>query len=178
MYVKLLGNGLSGKLGQGLHPKTVFDARGMRSELVPETIITNPLMASHMTGFIRAVITEIMLSVPLERRVVSVTTDGFLTNAKFEELNLTGSLASRFQALCQRVAPDKPMLECKHHVKQLIAMKTRGQLTLIRGDNGDEVLAKTGVSPPVDKSQHNDYMVNAENVIRQYLPKKKSRIYS
>jgi hypothetical protein len=53
------------------------------------------------------------------------------------------------------------MLERKHRVQQLIAMKTRGQLTPVAYPGEAPVLAKAGIKPPMaDKSRHNDYMLD------------------
>ena len=62
------------------------------------------------------------------QKIISATTDGFITDAEYSELNLSGPMALRFQALCERVSPDSKMLELKHRVRQVVAMKTRGKL--------------------------------------------------
>lgn len=162
-YAKLAGNSAYGKLAQGLKEKTVFDTRGMQSVKLPESAITNAIMASHVTGLVRAVMAEQLDSVPANYTVVSVTTDGFLTDAPFDKLGHDGPMARRFQALCDRVAPGTAMLECKHHVCQLIAMKTRGQMTALPWLDASSkptpvVLAKAGVSPPLPKAEHNNYI--------------------
>lgn len=162
-YAKLAGNSAYGKLAQGLKEKTVFDTRGMQSVKLPGSAITNAIMASHVTGLVRAVMAEQLVGLPAAYTVVSVTTDGFLTDAPFDMLDRNGPMARRFQALCDRVAPGTAMLECKHRVRQLIAMKTRGQMTALPWLDADGkptpvVLAKAGVSPPLPKAEHNDYI--------------------
>lgn len=164
-YAKLAGNSAYGKLAQGLKEKTVFDTRGMQSVKLPESAITNAIMASHATGLVRAVMAEQLDRVPADYTIVSVTTDGFLTDAPFDKLDLNGPMARRFQDLCDRVAPGTAMLERKHHVRQLIAMKTRGQLTALPWLDASStptpvVLAKAGVSPPLPKAEHNDYILD------------------
>jgi len=164
-YAKLAGNSAYGKLAQGLKEKTVFDTRGMQSVKLPESAITNAIMASHVTGLVRAVMAEQLDRVPADYTIVSVTTDGFLTDAPSDKLDLSGPMARRFQDLCDRVAPGTAMLECKHHVRQLIAMKTRGQMTALpwldaSGTPTPVVLAKAGVSPPLPKAEHNDYILD------------------
>jgi hypothetical protein len=53
------------------------------------------------------------------------------------------------------------MLERKHRVQQLIAMRTRGQLTAVAYPCEPPVLAKASVKPPMaDKSLHNGYMLD------------------
>lgn len=160
LYAKLLGNSLYGKTAQGLKKKTVFDTGRMTSVELPHSEITNAIIAAHTTGFIRAVLSEQIAGVPLHRKVISATTDGFITDADESELSLDGPMAIRFQALCDRVSPGSKMLERKHRVKQLVAMKTRGQLTGLAYGNDPVVLAKAGVSPNVPADQHNDFMLN------------------
>lgn len=159
LYAKLLGNGLYGKTAQGLKSKTVFEARTMKSVELQHSVLTNAAMAAHTTGFIRAVLSEQIASIPAHRTVISATTDGFLTDADESELNLDGPMARRFQALCERVAPGSKMLERKHKVRQVIAMKTRGQITAMPFDDEPIILAKAGVSPGIENAGHNDFMV-------------------
>jgi hypothetical protein len=159
LYAKLLGNSLYGKTAQGLKKKTVYDTGKMKSVELPHSQITNAAIAAHTTGFIRAVLSEQIAGVPSHRKVVSATTDGFITDADYSELNLSGPMASRFQALCERVSPNSKMLELKHRVRQVVAMKTRGQITGLAYEDDDLILAKCGVSPPTGTENANAYML-------------------
>ncbi|HEE9701444.1 TPA: hypothetical protein R8E96_003278 [Escherichia coli] len=161
-FWKEIGNSLYGKLAQGLRAKTAFDtARGLNRSLPPSSV-TQPFFAAHVTGFIRAVAGELMNALPSDSSVVSVTTDGFLTNCPLNKINMSGPLSSRFQSLCDIVDPGSSMLTCKHEVSQLIAMKTRGQLTYRTIQGKPVVHARAGVKPPADipRSDYNDYMVD------------------
>ena len=162
-YAKLLGNSLYGKTAQGLKTKTVFDTGRMKSVELPHSQITNAAMAAHTTGFIRAVLSEQIAGIPSHRKVLSATTDGFITDAVVTELNLSGPISKRFQALCERVLTGSNMLEPKHQVRQVVAMKTRGQITGIPFNEDDPIenliLAKCGVSPPHGIENPNDYML-------------------
>ncbi|SMF97231.1 hypothetical protein SAMN02949497_4651 [Methylomagnum ishizawai] len=52
------------------------------------------------------------------------------------------------------------MLERKHRVRQVVAVKTRGQITAMVYEAEPPVLAKAGVKPPMaDKKAHNGYML-------------------
>ena len=104
VMVKEIGNSLYGKLAQGLSDKTAFDTATGLSKKIGPSAVTNPYMAAHTTGLIRAVCGELLHRIPAHRTVVSVTTDGFLTDAPLEELDQTGPLCRRYQALCQRGA--------------------------------------------------------------------------
>ncbi|HFI5918672.1 TPA: hypothetical protein ACGRPY_001299 [Escherichia coli] len=161
-FWKEIGNSLYGKLAQGLRAKTAFDtARGLNRSLPPSSV-TQPFFAAHVTGFIRAVVGELMNALPSDSSVVSITTDGFLTNCPLDKINMSGPLSSRFQSLCDIVDPGSSMLTCKHEVSQLIAMKTRGQLTYRAIQGKPVVHARAGVKPPADipRSDYNDYMVD------------------
>jgi hypothetical protein len=161
-FWKEIGNSLYGKLAQGLRAKTAFDtARGLNRSLPPSSV-TQPFFAAHVTGFIRAVVGELMNALPSDSSVVSVTTDGFLTNCPLNKINMSGPLSSCFQSLCDIVDPGSSMLTCKHEVSQLIAMKTRGQLTYRAIQGKPVVHARAGVKPPADipRSDYNDYMVD------------------
>ena len=161
-FWKEIGNSLYGKLAQGLRAKTAFDtARGLNRSLPPSSV-TQPFFAAHVTGFIRAVVGELMNALPSDSSVVSVTTDGFLTNCPLDKINMSGPLSSRFQSLCDIVDPGSSMLTCKHEVSQLIAMKTRGQLTYRAIQGKPVVHARAGVKPPADipRSDYHDYMVD------------------
>ncbi|MCU6875972.1 hypothetical protein N4696_24810, partial [Escherichia coli] len=93
-FWKEIGNSLYGKLAQGLRAKTAFDtARGVNRSLPPSSV-TQPFFAAHVTGFIRAVVGELMNALPSDSTVVSVTTDGFLTNCPLDKINMSGPLSS------------------------------------------------------------------------------------
>lgn len=161
-FWKEIGNSLYGKLAQGLHAKTAFDtARGLNSPLPPSSV-TQPFFAAHVTGFVRAVVGELMNALPPNATVVSVTTDGFLTDVSLENIDMSGPLSSRFQALCDIADPCSSMLTCKHQVRQLVAMKTRGQLTYKESEGFPIVHARAGVKPPADipRDGYNRYMVD------------------
>lgn len=166
LAAKLYANSVYGKISQSLRPKNVFDVRHVRTVQLKPSPITNPAIAAHVTGFIRAILAEILNRTPRHRRVLSVTTDGFITDALPEELDLTGPLCRRFQGLCDDLAqvlvdedgnvPEVPMLEIKHEVGQVVCMKTRGQLTgqtLYDADKQKDkkiILARAGVQVAVD----------------------------
>ncbi|KAB2963800.1 hypothetical protein [Zoogloea sp.] len=155
---KLYANSIYGKVCQALRPKNVFDTRGVRSIRLKPSPMTNPAIGSHVTGFIRAVLAEILNRIPTHRSVLSVTTDGFLCDATADEVAacLDGPLCRRFQALCDEIVPGSRMLEVKHKAGQIVCMKTRGQLTGQALPGEDIVLAKAGVQIIVDAPNNLD----------------------
>lgn len=172
-FVKLLGNSLTGKCSQGLRPKNVYDSRGARSVQLRPSPITNPAIAAHITGFIRAVLAEILNRIPRQHVVISATTDGFLTSAPRQDIDLTGPLSRRFQRLCWWVIPGSEMLEVKHAAQQVVCMKTRGQLTSKAMPGQRIVVAKAGVQPTVriTRKMTPEQIRQAQNdeLLRMYL---------
>lgn len=100
---KEIGNTLYGKTAQGLRGKSAFDLANGLTKDIPRSAVTNPYFAAHTTGFVRAVIAELLASVPAHRQVISVTTDGFLTDATQNELNTSGPICGRFNRYDQLV---------------------------------------------------------------------------
>jgi hypothetical protein len=100
---KEIGNSVYGKTAQGLREKSAFDPKTGRGKTLPASKLTNPYFAAHTTGFIRAVVSELIARIPVHRTVISVTTDGFLTDAVEGELDLSGALSCRYQALLDRL---------------------------------------------------------------------------
>ncbi|MGL1205354.1 hypothetical protein ACSTK6_06250 [Vibrio parahaemolyticus] len=94
---KEIGNSLTGKLGQGLRGKTAFELANGLTKDIPRSAVTNPYMVAHITGFVRAVIAELLVSIPEHRQVISITTDGWLGDATLEELDTSGALCTRFK---------------------------------------------------------------------------------
>ncbi|MDY8110787.1 hypothetical protein U0C82_16725 [Fulvimarina sp. 2208YS6-2-32] len=156
---KEIGNSVYGKLAQGVKQKRVFDPRRGRYNEMPPSAITAAFPAAFVTGFIRAVLGEILNGVSKDRLVVSATTDGLLTNAPFSELVLDGPLCMAFRRLRMDTFGTDDILEEKHRVRQVVALKTRGQLTGQSEPGHPIVLAKAGVKPDVPSDQHNEYML-------------------
>ncbi|OQQ01132.1 hypothetical protein BK411_24120, partial [Vibrio splendidus] len=151
-------NSCYGKLAQSLRPKSSFDIQAGYSKQLPPSTLTNPFFAAYTTGLARALLGEMLHSIPSDKVVVSVTTDGFLTNATLDEIKLDGVICQRFRDLYHRIDPSKgEVLELKHQATQLIGAKTRAQYTVIESEGYEPILAKGGVKvDPVvtDQSAH------------------------
>ncbi|MBE0507526.1 MAG: hypothetical protein IBX50_12545 [Marinospirillum sp.] len=159
---KELGNSVYGKTAQGLRAKTGFELQSGLSKKIPRSAITHPFFAAYTTGVVRALLHELIASIPPERNVTSATTDGFLTNATLDEISLDGTMAQLFIAWHRELDPTaESILELKHGAKQVVAMKTRGQLTALRHDNEaiGPVTAKAGVRPPRGVKDGNAYVL-------------------
>jgi hypothetical protein len=177
--VKLIGNSLYGRTAMGLKEKRVFDTRSGSSVQLPPSAITNEVVAAHITSFVRATVIEAAAHLRPDRRVLSITTDGFISDCSPDEIPIDGPMARRYLALTERTTGVPQIWEVKHRVKQLLVMKTRGQVTTEFDDTAvDEyrtILAKVGVSPPpeIAKKDHNEYMVN---LYLNRVPKQKTTV--
>ena len=150
---KEIGNSLYGKLAQGLRcNKTGFDIFLQYSKKLPPSAITNGYYASYTTGLARALMFEQMVSIGDKYEIVSVTTDGYLTNAPMSEIKLDGPISNLFRKLFHVMNGNttEEIIEEKHRVMQLISMKTRGQLSPIPIDT-NPVLARAGVQVKIKK---------------------------
>lgn len=159
---KELGNSTYGQLAQGTRPKRRFDSRSGQHHALPPGRISNPFMAAWITSFVRAVVGEILHSLPRTASVCSVTTDGFLTNASASDITAatTGPLCQLFSAARLRLTGNPQVLEAKHQILQPLGIRTRGQATLVPDGDHEVVLAKAGIKPPMkDKTAQNDWLV-------------------
>lgn len=159
-FIKLLGNALYGKTGQGFRHKRAFDPSSMGSVVVGPSRISDAAVAGLVCGFIRATLSEILWKLPADATLISATTDGFLVDTPLDQVDLTGTMCQRFQALVDRLSPGERMLENKHRVMQIFAGRTRLQVT-IEGEPGyPTVTAKGGVKPGPDVVDENAFMTD------------------
>ncbi len=171
-FVKAIGNTLFGKTST-LHSKGFFDTETGVTKASSPSPIANPYMASHITGFVRATLSEaINGSIKKGCKIISGTTDGYLTDD--DNVDLSGPICSQYQALCDVIDGEASiagsMMKRKHWVKQVMSSKTRCQLTSeIADDRIDEadkkiVLAKGSVKLPKEHEGiklDNDVVKNA-----------------
>lgn len=154
--VKEAGNSVYGKTAQAVagmrsvdpDRSRYFDTQsGSRLDL-PQSRLTNPVHAALTTSILRAVVSEILSNLPQERVVLSVTTDGFLTDATLDEAldACDRPLTSWFKRALAIVAPDKSLLEIKHQATKVIVARTRGAFTVTAPDSykGAPILARAG----------------------------------
>ena len=81
LIYKLIGNSIYGQVSMGLSGKTNYDIKTKSYVKVDAGELTNPILASYITGFTRAAVGELMHNVSLLKgSIISVTTDGFITD--------------------------------------------------------------------------------------------------
>jgi len=158
---KEIGNSLYGKLAQGLRKRAMFEPSSGLSKQIPQSQITNPYYAMHVTSMARALMTEMMLSIPDHHYIGNVTTDGFTTTADLGkgEIDLNGAICQRFRECYHMIeSSDSEILIKKHEVACLNFMKNRGQesVRFIKGENA--IQARAGISLPKGVKDKHKYM--------------------
>lgn len=144
MLYKEMGNGIYGNVVRGMSNKKNFDSLTKQNIRVTATELSNPILASWTTAFIRSVIGECLHNIQtLGGKVVSVTTDGFITNITDLESKLLTlpendtMLLRKYRTLRQDLTtfeedtsktPNPDALEIKSEGKGMISWTTRGQL--------------------------------------------------
>jgi hypothetical protein len=164
---KQLGNGIYGKLGQGIKGTTAYNTRTDTHEEIGKSKITNPYLAAHVIGLIRALLGELIASAGTAWAVISATTDSIVTNCQFSEVNLTGSVASYMIRVAEELEgranhePGRGILEQKSETSRLLPWRTRGIATL--SYEKDYKLARAGMRAPrgVYKAAENAWFVCA-----------------
>jgi hypothetical protein len=78
---KEMGNSIYGNVVRGISNKKSFDSLTGKNFRVTATELSNPILASWITAFVRSVIGECLHNIQkINGKIVSVTTDGFITN--------------------------------------------------------------------------------------------------
>lgn len=140
--MKLIGNSGYGIVCKGFSNKTKFDISTQSSIKLKGNDLTNPVLGSWITAFVRSVIGELLHNIHLLGGIaVSVTTDGFITNIENLEEKIIESdnpiikkntiLLTMYREIREWLSGDKSGLEVKHsEIKGLISWTTRGQYSL------------------------------------------------
>jgi hypothetical protein len=165
LFWKEMGNAVYGKVAQGLSRKRVFDSRnGEYHDPYPSKISCAPI-AAWVTSFVRAVLGEILATLPPDVTVTSCTTDGFITDAADNFVNnaTKGPLCAMFAAGRAAVVGTPQVLVQKHIIAAPLCWRTRGQATIatIPGVDPDKqvLLAKAGLKPPRDCDDPNNWIL-------------------
>ena len=146
LLYKEMGNSIYGNLVRGMSNKKSFDIKSGKMLRVGATEISNPILASWTTAFVRSVIGECLHNVSLlGGKVVSVTTDGFITDLPNLENHLMKlkknerPLLSLYRNLRHELSQSYTAIETKQDGRGIISWTTRGQLGI-----GSNIKATTG----------------------------------
>jgi hypothetical protein len=160
---KQIGNSIYGKLGQGIKGAQAFDPRTSRNTIIEECRITNAFLAGYISGQIRALISELLASIPAHRVVVSATTDALIANARIEEIDVGGPVAEFLADVKEELTGERTLLEAKYEAEQLLPWRTRGIATLKRREGEKPKLARGGMREPAGMSleEANDWFARS-----------------
>lgn len=147
MY-KEIGNSIYGQVAMGISARKGFDIKSKSHVIIEGGVLSNPILASYITGFTRALVSECMHNIQLlNGKIVSVTTDGFITDVEDLEskilalgnenqhcLNLYRKVRKLLTTFDGEEKYNESGLEIKNVEEQgLISWKTRGQLGFTNG---------------------------------------------
>jgi len=155
MY-KEIGNSIYGQIAMGISMKKSFDVKTKSYVKIDGGVLSSPILASYITGFTRALIGECLYNIQkLKGKLLSVTTDGFITDIEFLEdkiLKMDGCIKNCLNVYREMrnilttfdntdSKPDNSALEVKNiESLGIISFKTRGQIGFTEGG----IMAATG----------------------------------
>lgn len=132
------GNSIYGNIVKGMSNKRKFDIKTGRTVRMEGSSMSNPIIASWITAFIRSVIGESLHNVNLLGGLaVSVTTDGFITDLDNLEDQIKSKipvenkvLLSEYSKIRSILSGEAVALELKSSGKGITSWTTRGQFSL------------------------------------------------
>lgn len=111
---KEIANSQYGNTARGISNKKKFDIKTGRTLRMESSELSNPIIASWTTAFIRSIIGECLEKISiLKGKIVSVTTDGFITDIENLEIKLIGGKAyfiSQLKNLERKIIDDNNFL--------------------------------------------------------------------
>jgi hypothetical protein len=184
---KTRGNSLYGKTGQAVGSfksdpqlKRIFSSRRGRSEELPSSALTSPIIAAYASGICRATVSEIVWMLARDgAELASVTTDGILGRFTREAADRAcqGDLARLFSQLRVLVdAEQSPeVIEIKHTATRVISIKTRGAIgveSTMRNAKGEieYLLARAGHRLSVEPDDDADDVRQFAEIYRNRTP--------
>lgn len=138
LLYKEMGNSIYGNTVRGISNKKKFDIKTGTLLRMEAGELSNPLIGSWITAFVRSVVGECLHNIDfLEGKVISCTTDGFITNIDDLENKIGNLKVNTFIKLYQKIREDlsnnPTSLELKHKGEGIISWSTRGQFSLNSG---------------------------------------------
>lgn len=198
-WYKDMANTLYGLTCQGLSRKKSYDILTNSMKVVRGSFLTNPFIASYITSFARCTLAECMNNVhTMGHKVVSATTDGFITNMDDMEEKLMNNFVCNLENMESKIvkntALDSTFLlayrnartelgheasawEIKTKVDKIYTWTTRGQLGMQENEVGIDgymghIVAMTGFQRKSVKS-----LKDLESIISTSYSRNKKEIY-
>lgn len=140
--IKVATNSCYGKLAQDVAERSGWNAWAEEMESIGGSSVTSPYHAAMITSLVRA----LLLGMANEVELISVTTDGFITEeSNVETYNCFGH-AEGFREARDALVGDPTVWEVKHQQDDLVNLTTRGNVSLDPGG----VIARAGLRTPDD----------------------------
>ena len=171
---KLIANSFTGKIGQGIKGKRVYDFSSAEMNDIPQSKVSCPPYITELTSVGRTVITEVMNCFILEGwEIMNVVTDGFLARSPNNKIVTPEDINNiiekykndhRFPTLNRwtvavKSLEEKSYLEIKHTGTDLLVVKTRVCALLNKENEELSQYATTGFTNPPEWS---DYSLNEQ----------------
>lgn len=162
--LKTAVNSVYGKTAQDVAEQRAWNAHQQEMDAVGGSSITSPYHAAMTTSLVRAQLLATMNQIHAGgRRVFSVTTDGFITDASCAEVNdfdLYG-LADVLREARVALTGDPVIWEAKHAQGDLVNFTTRGNVSM----SLDGVCAHNGLKAPkgieADSAEDREFLLRA-----------------
>ena len=134
LLYKFLANAGIGQMARGLNRKPKYDSKTNSTKILPSGDLVSPLYAGWITSFIRTTLSELM-NLHQESRIISCTTDGFISDRKnLDVLYPTSVFSLMYYNMRLKLTGKGELLERKYlEPKGVISWRTRGQLGLSGG---------------------------------------------
>ncbi|MBN6777561.1 hypothetical protein JRG19_03220 [Pseudoclavibacter alba] len=140
--IKVATNSCYGKLAQDVAERSGWNAWAEEMESIGGSSVTSPYHAAMITSLVRA----LLLAMANEVSLISVTTDGFITEQSDVEGYDCFGHAGGFREARDALVGDPTVWEVKHRQDDLINLTTRGNVSLDPGG----VIARAGLRTPDD----------------------------
>jgi len=140
LMIKVATNSCYGKLAQDVAERSGWNSWAEEMEAIGGSAVTSPYHAAMITSLVRA----LLLGMANEVDLVSVTTDGFITDVPDVETFGCFGASDVFRDARQELVGDPEVWEVKHTQDDLVNLTTRGNVSAVDGG----VLAKAGLKTP------------------------------
>lgn len=170
-FWKEQGNSIYGRLAMGLRDKRVFNIKEGVMNRLQRGEVTNAFFSAYVSGTGKALLSAMLIGIPKDKTVISLTTDGFITNATSDEIDLSHPVCERFKTWFHMIDLKKgEILEEKNRMLQVLGMRTRGQVTIKQAAGWQGVNAKAGVQLPDEFTTHEAQLNEMKRLYMERTP--------
>jgi len=198
LLYKEMGNSIYGSVSKGISNKMKYDIEMGKTVRMEASKLSNPVMAAYTTSTVRSLIGTCMeMAAAAGGKIVSVTTDGFITDTEdlekiiadpedletriitdvsCEEIeeNLKKSvdpIYSAFSEIREGLSGDPKILELKYEGKNLTSWTTRGQISsgMLNQEIPEDKRAGSGLKATTGFQAAGLDLIEVENLIKEGL---------